>query len=90
VSPPCHAINALHLAETDALPVGSELRDGDRGSKETTTMDSEIMRAKKGRRGKSKRRRKTPTGCKTIRRRMGKSGVRTIRVCPGKPARIVG
>jgi hypothetical protein len=52
-------------------------------------MDSEIMRAKKGRRGKSKRR-KTPTGCKTIRRRMGKSGIRTIRVCPGKPARIVG
>lgn len=55
-------------------------------------MDNEIMRAKRGKRrgGKSKRSKRTATKCREIRRRMGKSGIRTIRICPGKPAKIVG
>ncbi len=54
-------------------------------------MDNEIMRAKRGkRRGGKKSRKRTTTKCKEIRRRMGKSGVRVIRICPGKPAKIVG
>ena len=54
-------------------------------------MDNEIMRAKRGkRRGGKKSRKRTATKCKEIRRRMGKSGIRTIRICPGKPAKIVG
>jgi rRNA-processing protein FCF1 len=50
-------------------------------------MDNEIMRAKKGKRRGKKR---VATKCREIRRRMGKAGIRTIRICPGKPARIVG
>lgn len=51
-------------------------------------MDNEIMKAKKGKRRGGKKR--TATKCREIRRRMGKAGIRTIRICPGKPARIVG
>lgn len=49
--------------------------------------EANIDRARRSRKGKS-RRRASPKG-KIIRRRMGSSGVRCILVRPGKPARIV-
>ena len=52
--------------------------------------DTNVMRIKRRKHSKSKRRGKKATKCHDIHRRMGSSGMRTIRICPGKPARIVG